>query len=42
MRPKRHPLPQTRHNKRISHSQQRQVLIERQILDVQENDGLES
>ena len=42
MGPQRHPLPQTRHNKRISHSQQRQVLIERQILDVQENDGLES
>jgi hypothetical protein len=40
MSPQRHPLPQTRHNKRISHSQQRQILIERQILDVQENDRL--
>ena len=34
MGPQRHPLPQTCHNKRISHSQQRQVLIESQILDV--------
>lgn len=37
MRPQSHPLPQTRHTKRIRHRQQRQILAKRQILCVQKH-----
>ena len=37
MRPQRHPLPQTRHTKRIRHRQQHQILTKCQILRVQKN-----
>ena len=40
MCPQRHPLPQARHDKRISNSQQSEILRERQILGVEEYDGL--
>lgn len=40
MCPQRHPLPQTRHDERISNTQQGEILRERQILGVEEYDGL--
>ena len=40
MRPQRHPLPQTRHHKRIRSSQQPQVHRESDIVRVQQDDGL--
>lgn len=40
MRPQRHPLSQTSHHKRISSTQQSQIHRERDILRMQQHDGL--
>lgn len=40
VRSQRHSLPQARDQEGISHGEKRQVLAERQILRVQEDDGL--
>ena len=42
VRPERHPFPQTRDQKRICDSQQREILTKRNFLRMQENDGLVS
>lgn len=40
VRAQRHALAQARHNERVPDRQQREVLTERQVLRVQEHDGL--
>ena len=40
MRTKCHTLAQTRYHERVRNREQREVLAERQVLRVQENDGL--